>query len=275
MAYITTLLANRVANTGGNATKSAYIQLIAATAAEYDGIILRFRATSGGVRMLVDIAVGAAAAEAVVIADIPLRSTSTTQPTVFIPLRFAAGVRIAVRSQGSGAGQSLQVSAWGVTGAFTSYATCTTYGADLTNTTGTVVDGGAVSNTEGAWVELTAACGADHDQLIVSTQSPVTNSGANSNVLVDIGTGAAAAETVILPDFWQYNGNGGPALSNPCVQMFPASTVASGSRIAARCQADSTDANGRTAAVIIHAMSGPHSSAGGSAVGYRVQQRQA
>lgn len=261
MSYVTTLLASKLAHSAGNASKSGYTQIIASTAEQYDGIEITFRTNSGGVRALVDIAVGGLGSEVVVIANIPIRTSSNSNIyRVFFPLRIAASSRVAIASQANGAGQTFVLSAWGVKGAFTSYATCTTYGADTTNTTGTVVDGGGSANTEGNWVELTSACAADHDQLIVSVLSPITNASASVSVMVDIGTGAALSETAILNDIFALNPNGAVGNNVPCKPMFPAATVASGTRIAARCQADSTDAQGRTAGVIVHAMSAPYSS---------------
>lgn len=257
MAYVTTLLASKTSVTGGNATKSAYTPLIASTAAQYDGIVIRCRPTSGAVRMLIDIATGAALSETVVIANIPIRTNTTTALfSIFVPLRIAAGTRLAISAQGNAASQTLMVTVHGVVGSFTSYATCTTYGADLANTTGTVVDGGGSANTEGNWAELTAACAADHDMLLVSLLSPVTNSAATGDLMADIGTGAAASETAVLNDLL-LNVTTGPVNWNPCQPMWPASTISSGTRIAARCQATTTDANGRTSGVIVHAMSSP------------------
>lgn len=263
MAYVTTLLGSKVAHNAGNATKAGYTQIIASTAEQYDGLEVTVRGNSGAVRILLDIATGGAGSETVIVANIPIRTSSNGNLVrFFIPIRIAASTRIAIAAQGSGAGQTLVVTMHGVVGSFTSYATCTTYGADTGTTSGTVVDGGGSANTEGSWVQLTASCAADHDLLIVSLLSPVTNAAATVNVMVDIGTGAAASETAILNDLFMLNPNGAVGNNPPCKPLYPATTVASGTRIAARCQADNTDANGRTAGVIVHAMSSPFSTGG-------------
>lgn len=261
---ITTLLGSKISRASGNAVKSAYTEIIASTAEQYDGLLILLRPSIGNVRHLVDIATGAAASETVVIADLPITRNQSFMVQMYrIPLRIAASTRLAIRAQSSAAGVTILATVYGVIGGFTSYAACHTYGADTGNTFGTVVDGGGSANTEGAWAELTAACAAEHEQVIVSVLPPNTNSGADTAVMLDIGTGAAASETAILNDIFKFNGNGVASLGPMGVPMTPASAIANGARIAARCQADGTDANGRTAAVIVHAMSGPFSAGGG------------
>ena len=93
-------------------TKGAYVQLTASTTADILGVMLRLdgqgttTGTTGGlVSWLVDLAVGAAASEIVILPNMFNISYTATSTILnchnqhFIPLQIAAGSRIAVRAQ--------------------------------------------------------------------------------------------------------------------------------------------------------------------------------
>lgn len=92
-------------------TKGAYSQLIATTAFAYKHVILalggRNNSANGSANWLVDIAVGAAASEVVIVGDLRLRSDAAhdlVMPPYFsFPCDIPAGSRIAVRAQSSNA----------------------------------------------------------------------------------------------------------------------------------------------------------------------------
>lgn len=93
--------------TSGNGSKSAYVEIIGSTTKRYYGLII---ATSGQssvpaeVRILIDVAVGAGAAEQIIIPDYGCRvSGSTPNPSCFFPVDIPAGTRLAVRAAGSAA----------------------------------------------------------------------------------------------------------------------------------------------------------------------------
>lgn len=89
---------------GSQNTKGSYIQVIASTTRDYKGFFAAFDNNpanhNGGVFMLADIAIGAAASEIVLVPNIALRVGDVEpQHLPFLPIHIPAGTRIAARSQ--------------------------------------------------------------------------------------------------------------------------------------------------------------------------------
>jgi hypothetical protein len=91
-------------------TKGAYVELTAATTRAYKYLILAIggqsNATRSSQQWLIDIAIGAAASETVIVSNIPITCATTsdaiTPQTILFPIQIAAGSRLAVRAQSSG-----------------------------------------------------------------------------------------------------------------------------------------------------------------------------
>jgi len=98
--------------------------------------------------------------------------------------------------------------------------------------TGTTVTGSGTAHTKGAWAELIAATGAASDGIWVAIRS-VGASGTDTGILLDIGIGAAASETVHVPDI--NGGYAGDTSSMGQLRFIPILT-ASGVRVSARLQ---------------------------------------
>lgn len=130
-----------------------------------------------------------------------------------------------------------------------------TIGADTTNTRGTVITASGSANTKGSWTELSASTST------AATAAMVTIFCANTQAdyLVDIGTGAAASETAVIADI-QTNR---PTISITCRQFFIPISIASGTRVSARCQSSTAAA---TCRIIIHLFSGTANFLGGTSV---------
>lgn len=102
---------------------------------------------------------------------------------------------------------------------------------------GTTVTASGTIHTKGAYTELIASLNADAYGFFVELRSVMT-SNAVTGLLVDIAKGAAAAETVFAPNL--HGGAAGPSAgdtSHGPKHYFVPCFVASGTRIAARCQA--------------------------------------
>jgi hypothetical protein len=94
-----------VAVTAGNGSKGSYAQLIASTAARSRHLIISLLTTAVTL-FAVDIGVGAAASEVVVIPNILVQMTTAVGAETFIievPFDIALGSRIAARAQSSAA----------------------------------------------------------------------------------------------------------------------------------------------------------------------------
>ena len=237
--YWTTLTANASAN-----TKGAYVQLTASTPEALRGVFVIIpigSAASAG--FVADIAVGAASAEVVVVADVmfssPAANTANNQLGVFIPVAIAAGVRLSARCACSVGGATVGFALLAVGG--TSTAVATTYG--TSGASGTSVDPGGSVNTKGSYSQFTAATTADLDWLIVilayGNAGPTSGSWA-----IDIATGAALSEVVVVPDLgWRWGTAYGPVTFQVPV------SIAAGTRLSARMQSTVTDTVDRVMAM--------------------------
>lgn len=126
----------------------------------------------------------------------------------------------------------------------------TTYGA------GTVPRGTAItpgtSSAEGAWTEITASTTEDHFAFIPSFQIATDTTTTSSNLMVDMGYGAATEEEMLGQYSFVMNQNetmDGPTPSFPCFKR-----VASGSRLVMRAS-NSAASNDSAYDGIIHAVS--------------------
>jgi hypothetical protein len=93
-------------------TKGSYTQLIASTSFDASGFLLALRASTVSRTYLLDIAVGAAASEQVVLPNILVSvGTGSALPTdlVYLPMAVKAGQRIAARCQSATASAAMTV----------------------------------------------------------------------------------------------------------------------------------------------------------------------
>jgi hypothetical protein len=97
--------------------KGSYAQIVAATARAYDAIaIWGFVTTATGSAILLDVAIGAAGVEKIILPNVYLEGNgpkSTPGGVDFIPLRIPAGTRIAARMQSSSSGTTLPLLIYG------------------------------------------------------------------------------------------------------------------------------------------------------------------
>lgn len=93
--------------TSGNGSKSAYVEIIGSTTKRYYGLIIATSGQSGlpaGTYILIDVAVGAGAAEQIIIPNYGCQlAGGTPNPSCFFPVDIPAGTRLAVRAAGSAA----------------------------------------------------------------------------------------------------------------------------------------------------------------------------
>lgn len=222
-------------------TKSAWTELDASTAADAVALVLMLAGQSS-MTYLIDIGVGAASSETVIIPNLHLtnHSNSLGYSTIVIPFTIPSGTRIAARYQ-AGATTNPPLVCMQVIGATSAIAglgtAFTTYGADTTTSSGVTVTSSATINTKGAWAALTASSTVACSQLIVCAFPPVValNSVA---LLLDIGTGAASSETVIIPDLLLRTSALNDHLCGTGILGPIPVTIPSGTRIAARLQSN-------------------------------------
>jgi hypothetical protein len=192
-----------VARTGGANVKGAYAQLIAATGFAYTAITLQMYAGGGGGSCyLVDLAIGAAGQEQMIVPNILLDSMRTINMgaiSITLPIAIPAGARVAARLQevgGSGT-RSVQMALVGRAGGSNTpqptAGDAVTYGANMATSNGTLVDQGAVANTFGAFVELTSGTTRDHSfmAIVLGTNQQTNNGSGELNLQLAIGPAGA------------------------------------------------------------------------------------
>jgi hypothetical protein len=255
-----------VTSGGTSNTKGSYTQFVAST--PYASSRLHVSLVNSTVVshfVLLDIATGGAGVETVVVANLACYANSSAMfgSGVSLELDLPAGTRIALRTQASATSAVSNIQLWLEDRALASLASPVTYGANTATSRGTLVDPGLVANTKGSYVQLTASTSARIDVLLLA----ITGNGNGAtfvNGLVDLATGAAAAETVVIPDVMYVSNTGGTALlPEPLLLVLPVS-IPAGTRLAARAASSITTA-ARMLAISLIGMQQPATSGGGSA----------
>lgn len=222
--------------------------------------------SAGNDDYLVDIATGAVESPTIIFADL-LVSVVQTQfghAAYDFPCDVAIGTRLSARVQCTRLSKVVHVSVVLMTGT-TTPRTVTTYGANAADSGGVEVDGGGAANTKGAWVELTASSAAT-EALIVAVGNDATALGLSTvrvsgrDYFVDVGTGAALSETVVLANLhFQAESVAVPTPHHSGILPF---SVAAGTRIAVRAQYNgATTTPDRLIDVVLYGVSTGSSSA--------------
>jgi len=188
-----TLTANASAD-----TKGSYTEILAAASNVFTiGMIVietgQTNVSGTDTGQLMDVAIGAASSEQVIIANIPTGWSALQDKPLCIPLIIPEGERVSARIQASTGSDTVDVlMSFYEVGAYRSYQHCQTIGADTTNSCGTTVE-------TTSWVELDASID-DHVEALV----PIFDFGSggsfggDSNEF-DIGVGAASSEVQVYP----------------------------------------------------------------------------
>lgn len=249
---------------GAANTKGSWVQLVASSAANADGIIL-ITGQSTADSYLLDIGVGAAASESVVVSNVPVheRASSYIVGTYFIPVSIPAGSRVSARCQAGGSGSLLRLIGYLVTTTvpISSATTIATYGDVTASSRGTQIDPGGVANTKGSWVEITSSLSADV-KFIVPMFANLNGARATYNFLVDIGTGGEGGESVVIADLYLGSTADNDELTPQAYPPLPV-TIASGTRVAVRAQCNGTDATDRLIDFIMITANGTAAATGG------------
>lgn len=232
---------------GGNNVESAWVEVESTTPRDYAGIILM---VSGGAsytrrNLLVDIGIGGAGSEVVVVPNLYFKTgdaaTSPMVSQVFVPISIPAGSRLAVRQQNTGNG-TVNVAVIGVSKGFqqaNGFQVAEAIGTSDADSGGTSTDPGAVANTKGAWVQLTASA-PECSCLLVGLGKTTPGSLTSCRHLVDIAIGAGGSEQIIVADIF--------TLTHGDIQNYPILIpvkIPAGQRVAARSACSSASATNR------------------------------
>ncbi len=241
--------------TAGNAVKGSYATLIASTGFRYSGFYLMIGPidAAAAITGLVDIAVGAAASEEVIVSDFYIESYNSSHVNsvcIFVPVVIAAGSRVSARAQASTSGGTIDVGVMGITGdAYLPSGYRNSVGMGVSGSRGSDIDAGATANTKGAYTQIVASTSNRIAALILSVGSSLNSAPADADFLVDIAIGGAGSEVVIIPDIL--------VVSESTTVFFPHAigpfpvNIPAGTRIAIRCQSTTNDATDRIMDVVL------------------------
>lgn len=245
-----------VALSGGaaNNTKGAWTQLLAATAFDAHAMLLVFNDPDASFNGLVDIGIGAAGSERVLLPDLYIRTeTNKFVGRLMVPIAIPAGTRLSARLQADSTVRVIDVGATLFARGFLppyGLQRAEVYGVFVSSSSATSVDPGATANTKGAWAQIVASTSRPI-RYLVAFISP--NDGAqlqDNGWLIDLGIGTSGQEKVLIPNIPSTSDNADEPehqqyLCLPC-------HIPAGTRIACRAQSTSTDASDRIIRVALY-----------------------
>ncbi len=239
-------LTTLTAGAGVGTKASTYTELIASTARESYRLTVQCSGETTKETFHIFIAVGSSSSEVDILDFVFTGGGYPDCPISFdLPLTIASGVRVSACCASAVASGQCQVA---VTlsdedgyGTSTENEVTDLAGAGV-GFIGQDVDPGGSANTKGSWSELIAATSHDYDLILIFIGMSDNTSLTNGNWLVDIGTGAAASESVLIENI----GHSANATEYGLDTVYPVyTTVASGTRLSARAQCSFTDATDR------------------------------
>jgi len=232
-----------------NTKSTPYLDIIAATAADYDGLIVSANPFVNGVSYLIDIAVGALSSEQIILPDWLLCGGIGIPACIYIPCNIPEGTRLSVRGQSSTGNSNIYINVIGVTGGLwgaPSGGRIVNLAATPATSKGILLDAGAVANTYPAsYTQIIASTTEDIAALWIGAGSHVNTAPQLAAQRIQIGVGAAASEQLIHEMGLSSNIT---TWSGPPPFWLP-SVIPAGSRIAARVRSTTNDATDRVSNV--------------------------
>lgn len=189
--------------TGAANTKGAWVQLVSSLPYPTSRILVTVGSSfvaATNTSSLVDIGIGAAGSEQVIIADLGAgyaESVSVAPHQYDLPFVIPAGIRVAARAQSVTATKTIVITFEGYGGSpnegSSPYTSCETFGANTATSQGITLTPG-LANVAGAWAVLSAATTNPISGVFVGAQGAGNTNLTAADVLVELGVGAASSE---------------------------------------------------------------------------------
>lgn len=252
--YLVSATAHASAHTKGN-----YSELVAATLFPASAIMITFTYSEAPYIFLVDIAVGAAGFEQVIVPDLAYGSSSAglhVGARYFFPISIPSGSRIAMRCQASTGGKYVRGGIHLFAGGFaqprgSQVVEC--YGL-AGSTRGTSIDPGGTINTKGTYSQITASLNRKINGLVFGAGNQLNDVRTFTEWLVDIAIGGADSEQVVVPNIPLCTHTTFDKVVPETTPFLPIS-IPAGSRIAVRAQCGINDATDRLFDAFVYTVS--------------------
>ncbi len=223
-------------------TKGAWTELLASAGADIHGVVLQVGGTgvnAGTGRCLLDIGVGPAGSERVVVPDWMCGAGRGIGPNswghiMFVPIYIAGGSRVATRIQREAASGTCQFQAAFLEQPMWPGSTAHVvagYGVDPATSTGVVVTGGSAPNF-GAWTQVVASTTEPGRWWWVSMDCGNDTSQNAATYRVQLGVGASGAEVVVGE--WRWRMTGAEDCTGPLPPLPVYNPLPAGVRLAVR-----------------------------------------
>lgn len=187
---------------GAQNVKGAYVELVASSSFAAAGIIVNIGASSANANYAVDIAVGAAASETVIVPDVlcdGFAQSSSPGISVFFPISIPSGVRVSARVAASTASATMEVACVLMGGTAPTHTAITAEGINTTRSNQIVMTG-ETANVKTAYTEITAST-TNATTFMVVCMNPQCNVN-DTRFLIDIATGAVSSEVIVLSNLY-------------------------------------------------------------------------
>lgn len=236
-------------------TKGSWTEIVSAAPFEVDGFMVFLRGALDSCDSLIDIAIGAAASEQVIVSNIAFtqRAAERAATSFWVPLKIPSGQRISARCQTTtGTSNSIFIYLVPVASGLKnapSWGRAVALGAVTADSGGTSVDPGGTINTKGSYSELTASLDIDVEWIVVNITNQANTAATTALFLMDIAIGAGGSEQVIVPNL-HFIIDAAPDTPMPQHLSFPVS-IPKGQRVSVRAQSSINDATDRLFDVVI------------------------
>ena len=243
-----TFAARATVTTAGTAhDKGAWAELIASTGDAYDGLVLSCDSTFAGSvdsARLLDVGIGAAASEVVIVPELDVGGWLLAQSQhIILPVHIPKGSRVALRCQGVQISDADVIYFGGYLRAENgrrSPSSLVAMGTSTSTSTGTTLTTPGAANTKGAWTQITASTPQAFRAILVQvTLAAGTTTIPASNLKVDVAVGASGTESVIVANM-NMRSSTIEAISDGVPQTTVPVHIPAGSRLAMRYQAQDT-----------------------------------
>lgn len=211
-------------------TKGSWNEIKASTGFEAEAFILCIGEVNGDVQGLVDLGMGGAGSEEVIIGDVDLWGKQNSAPGIFayFPIKIPQGVRLATRCQAETGSRAIAVGLELIGPSLmqtAGFSRSTTYGAvTASNSRGTSITSNTNPNVKGTWNQITASTTEAHYGIYLGWDALGSFATSTVHCLVDIAVGAASSEQVIVSNIAISTGTsegGNPHLHGPFWVTIP------------------------------------------------------